>query len=84
MGLKNLICPKKDVSLLFCMYYRKLNTEAVKDAYLIPRMEESLDSLGEARTFSTLYANYGYWEIEIDDLDKEKRRLHRPIDCIDF
>ena len=36
---------KKDGSLRFCIDLRKLNSRTVKDAYSIPRIEDSLDSL---------------------------------------
>ena len=35
-------------------------------------MDECIDSLGEARIFSTLDANSGYWQIELADEDCEK------------
>lgn len=36
------------------------------------RMDEYLDSLGEVHIFRTLNASYGYWQIKIDDPDKDK------------
>ena len=36
---------KKDGSLRFCIDLRKLNSRTVKDAYSLPRIEESLDCL---------------------------------------
>lgn len=49
----------------------------------IERMDECLDSLGEAHMLSTLDSESGYWKIEIDDRDREKttftslQRLYR-------
>ena len=59
--------PKKDGSLRFCVDYRRLNDVTVRDSYPIPRMDECLDSLGDAKIFSTLDANTGYWQVEIDE-----------------
>jgi len=55
-----LMVPKPDGSVRFWINYRKLNLMTVKDAYPIPRMDECIDSLGDARVFSTLDCNAGY------------------------
>jgi hypothetical protein len=44
----------------------------VRDSYPLPRMNECIDSLGDAPVFSTLDCNSGYWQIPVDPLDKEK------------
>ena len=36
---------KKDGTLQFCIDLRKLNERTIKDAYSLPRIEDSLDSL---------------------------------------
>lgn len=61
------LAPKKDGLLRFYVDYKKLNAVTVMEAYPIPQMDECLGSLSEARIFSTLDANCGYWKIEIDD-----------------
>ena len=62
--------PKPDGSVCFCIDYRKLNLMTVKDAYPIPRMDECIDSLGDARVFSTLDCHAGYWQIPVAEVDK--------------
>ena len=37
---------KKDGSLRFCIDLRKLNAQTIKDAYSLPRIDETLDCLG--------------------------------------
>ena len=64
--------PKKDGTLRFCVDYRRLNAVTLRDSYPIPRMDECIDSLGDAKIFSTLDCNSGYWQIEIDEDDQEK------------
>ncbi len=59
--------PKKDGSLRFCIDYRRLNAATKRDAYPIPRMDECIDSLGDAQIFTLLDANSGYWQIELDE-----------------
>ena len=45
--------PKPDGSVRFCIDYRKLNLMTVMDAYPLPRMDECMDSPGDARVIST-------------------------------
>jgi hypothetical protein len=51
------LVPKPDGSLRFCIDYRKLNSITERDVYPLPRMDDCMDSLGEAQIFSTLDAN---------------------------
>ena len=61
---------KKDGSLRFCIDLRKLNQRTVKDAYSIPRIEESLDCLSGAEWFTMVDLKWGYWQVEMDDDSK--------------
>ena len=63
---------KKDGSKRFCIDYRKLNDVTVKYSYRIPRIVDSLEQLGRAQWFSCLDLNSGYWQVEVDDADREK------------
>ena len=58
---------KKDGSLRFCIDLRKLNARTIKDAYSLPRIEESLDCLNGACIFLSLDLKSGYWQVELDD-----------------
>ena len=58
---------KKDGSLHFCIDLRKLNARTIKDAYSLPRIEESLDCLNGAQIFTSLDLKSGYWQVELDD-----------------
>ena len=58
--------PKKDGKLRFCIDYRRLNAVTVKDSYPIPRMDECIDSLGNAKVFTTLDFNSGYWQVPME------------------
>ena len=58
---------KKDGSLRFCIDLRKLNSRTVKDAYSIPRIEDSLDSLNGLCIFTSIDLKAGYWQVELDE-----------------
>ena len=61
---------KKDGSLRFCIDLRKLNEQTVKDAYSLPRIEESLDCLNGAQIFSSIDLKSGYWQVELTEESK--------------
>ncbi|XP_070571296.1 uncharacterized protein [Ptychodera flava] len=63
---------KRDGSTRFCVDYRHLNDITVKDAYAIPRIEDSINALAGAKWFSTLDLTSGYWQVELDGDAQEK------------
>ena len=58
---------KKDGSLWFCIEFRKLNNQTFKDAQSLPRIEDSLDCLNGAATFTSLDLQSGYWQVEMTE-----------------
>jgi len=63
---------KKDGIMRFCIEYRRLNLVTKVDKFLLPRIDDLLDELGEAQYFSTLDLASGYWQIRINEKSREK------------
>ena len=66
-----LIC-KPNGKIRFCIDFRKSNSLTKKDAYDLPRVSEMFDSLHGACWFSCLDIKSTYWQVEVEEADKEK------------
>ena len=56
----------------FCADYRHVNSITKKDPYPLPRIDETLDALSDARYFTTLDLQSGYWQVPVREEDKKK------------
>lgn len=56
---------KKDQIYRLCVDYSALNERSVKNAYPLPRIQDTLDTLLTAKWFSTLDLASGYWPVEL-------------------
>ena len=50
----------------------------------LPRMEDCLDSLGEAKYFTTLDCNSGYWKIPVSEEDRSKTAFTCHEGCFEL
>uniref|UniRef100_A0A3B1JWV6 Gypsy retrotransposon integrase-like protein 1 n=1 Tax=Astyanax mexicanus TaxID=7994 RepID=A0A3B1JWV6_ASTMX len=75
---------KKDGSLRMCVDYRLLNSKTRKDAFPLPRIEESLDALSGARWFSTLDLASGYNQVPVAEQDKPKTAFCTPFGLFEW
>ena len=78
------IVRKKDGSPRFCVDYRKLNAVTKKDAYPLPRIDDTLDTLSGSQWFSTLDLLSGYWQVEVAEGDREKTAFSTQSGLFEF
>lgn len=78
------IVPKKNGAKRLCVDYRKLNTVTKKDAYPLPRIDDLLETLGQASWFSNLDLASGYWQVRVQESDREKTAFVTKFGTYEF
>ena len=63
---------KKSVELRFCSDFRPLNEVTIKDAYPLPRIDESLARLGNAKIYTSIDLAWAFWQIPLRKADRHK------------
>ncbi|KAH9131277.1 hypothetical protein LEN26_007781 [Aphanomyces euteiches] len=62
-----LMIRKPDGPIRFCIDYRRLNEVTIMDSYPLPRIDDLLDVLGNAKYFSTMDVASGYWNVRMEE-----------------
>lgn len=62
---------KKDGSMRLCIDYRRLNKNIIKERFPFPDMQEQLDQLQNARIFSTLDLENGFFHVPMEKHSKK-------------
>ena len=72
------LVPKKDGKLRFAIDYRRLNSVTVGDVYPLPRIDDTLASLGGCKYFSSFDMDSGFWNIPVAASDRPKTAFNSP------
>ena len=56
---------KKDGGLRFCIDFCRLNSRTKKDAYPLPQMQETMESMVGAQFFFTMDLKSGFWQVKM-------------------
>ena len=75
---------KKTGEIRFCIDYRKLNGLTKKNSYPLPRIDETLDSLGGNKYFCTLDLKSGYWQVGMSEGDMEKTAFSSHVGLFQY
>ncbi len=73
------VVPKQEGNVRICVDLTKLNASVCRERVMLPSMEYILAQIGEAKYFSKLDANSGFWQIELDPESSELTTFITPF-----
>ena len=59
------VVPKASGDVRICVDLTKLNESVRRERHIMPSVELTLGQLGEAKVFSKLDANSGFWQVKL-------------------
>lgn len=75
---------KKNNTIRQCIDYRRLNLQTIKDAYTLPKLENTFSALSGSQWFSVLDLKSGFYQIEVEEADKPKTAFVCPLGFWEF
>lgn len=75
---------KKSGKIRMCVDYRTLNRRTVPDQYTVPKIEDALTCLNGSKWFSVLDLRSGYYQVPMNEYDKEKTAFICPLGFYQF
>jgi hypothetical protein len=80
-----ILVKKKDDTFRFIVDYKKFNLITIKDSSPLPNMEETIRKLGQGyKYFSKLDLKSGFYQIPINEADREKTAFVTPFGSYQF
>ena len=67
-----ILADKKNGKIRFCVDYRGINAKTKKFCYPLPRMDDILITLGNAKYFSLIDQSEAFWSIPLDEESRKK------------
>lgn len=83
-GAPVLFVKKKEGDMRMCVDYRALNKNTIKNTYPLPRIEELLDQLKDAKCFSKIDLRSGYHQVRIAEEDIHKTAFKTRYGLFEF
>lgn len=75
---------KKDGISRCCADYRRLHNVTKNDVHPLPRINNALDTFQGSKYFSSKDSCLGYWQITVDETNREKTAFITPDDLYEF
>jgi hypothetical protein len=83
-GAPVLFVAKKNGEWRMCIDYRALNAQTIKNAYPLPRIQECIDKLGNAKKLSSFDLLSGYWQLRMAKKDIQKTAFNTRYGKYEF
>ena len=78
------VVDKKDGSQCFCVDFCQLNDKTTPSSWPLPVIDDLLALLGKAKYFTSLDLKSGYWQVTVDEKDKEKTAFTSHMGLYEF
>ncbi len=66
-----ILVPKSDSSFRFCTDFRKVNLVSKSDTFPLPRIDDCIDHIGQAKFVTTFDLLKGYWQVPLTPRAKQ-------------
>ena len=73
------VVPKSDGRVRMCVDLTKLNANVCRERLMLPTVEYILAQIGDAKYFSKLDENSGFWQVELDPESRELTTFITPF-----